>query len=248
MPSAEHLAVVDAYRAYQLGVPAAALREPGVLVVPHGEGFIGYAGVYALRSGASLVISAPDAVRDAVSAVVDGRAAGEAFDARLLADALGGRVERLVGPAWIGYADAGDARGGDGGAARLLGDADAGALLSLRDACDPTEWEHGGIDPAVAPIFGMYQGGALIAAASWKEHGERIRHVGFVTHPAHRGRGYGRVVAAAITAHGVGPGAIMQWQTLLSNEPSLAVGRALGYQHRFDSLALRLRADARQQE
>lgn len=33
----------------------------------------------------------------------------------------------------------------------------------------------------------------------------------------------------------------MHPQTLYKNAPSLAIGRALGYQHRFDTIAVRLR-------
>lgn len=241
MPSAENLAHVDAYRAQQLGVAADVLHSSDVVVVSHGPGLEGYHGVYALRCGDALVVSAPDALRADLESAVAGSKAAAAFDATVLSGTLGGRVERVVGPAWIGYADSTDIYVEDVRGSRLLDADDANALLRLREACDPGEWEHSGIDLAVVPIFGVHDDGALIAAASWKQLDDRILHVGFVTHPAHRGRGFGRAVAAAITADGVRQGAIMQWQTLTSNMPSLAVGRALRYQYRFDSLALRLR-------
>jgi len=239
MPSAENLAHVDAYRAHQLGVAPDVLHRASVVVVSHGPGLEGYQGVYALRSGDSLVVSAPDALQYDLESAVAGRKAEATFNAALLSGTLGGRVERVIGPAWIGHAD--NIVGEDVRGSRLLDADDANALLRLREACDPADWEHSGIDPALAPIFGVHDDGALIAAASWQALDERIRHVGFVTDPARRGRGFGRAVAAAITTHGAREGAIMQWQTLVSNAPSLAVGRALGYEHRFDSLAFRLR-------
>jgi GNAT superfamily N-acetyltransferase len=119
---------------------------------------------------------------------------------------------------------------------------DADALARLRDASDPIEWDHGGnIYPVKHPTFAVFDGAEIVAAASYDYQEEWIRHVGFITHPAHRGRGYGRAVGSAITAYGLGEGGVMQWQTLNANVPSFRVGQALGYKPWVETIAVRLR-------
>ncbi len=75
-----------------------------------------------------------------------------------------------------------------------------------------------------------------MAAASWDIHGP-IRHIGVITHPAHRGQGLAPALGSAITAAALAENAIPQWQTLLANAPSLAIGRTLGFIERYQSIA-----------
>ena len=55
--------------------------------------------------------------------------------------------------------------------------------------------------------------------------GDRLLHVGIVTHPAFRGRGYGTAVVSAMTADGLADGRVVQYRTLQANLPSVAVAR-----------------------
>jgi len=97
------------------------------------------------------------------------------------------------------------------------------------------------IDPRRRRIFARFHGGEIAAATSWEEQAHGLLHVGVITHPAYRRRGHGLAVGSAITAHGLDRGGVLQWQTLLSNTGSLAIGRALGYQQRFETVSVRLR-------
>jgi predicted GNAT family acetyltransferase len=65
--------------------------------------------------------------------------------------------------------------------------------------------------------------------------------VGVVTLPAWRGRGAGLAVVSALTAHCLAHGAVLHYQTLRANLPSIAIARRLGYEDVATALAIRLR-------
>jgi len=85
----------------------------------------------------------------------------------------------------------------------------------------------------------------VVAVARYRPAWEEAVSIGVVTHPAYRGRGYGRAVVSAATAQALEAGFIVLYQTLLANAPSanapsvdLATG--LGYQPYATHLAVRL--------
>ena len=223
-------------------------RANGVLVA-RPEGTLGhYAGVYVFRHGYSCIVSPPTEWRPALRDALAGRTPDEAFSVPTLTAALGDAAGLVVGPAFIGCADEEDVRAAasDQPAARprpstrLLEPRDRPALEALA-AVRPADWEHSSIDFDRPPIFGAFEADALVAVASYEAWGDRIRSVGFITHPSRRGRGYGLAVATAATAHGIAAGYVMLWQTLESNAPSMSVARRLGYQPYARTIAIRLR-------
>lgn len=222
-------------------------RANGVLVA-RPEGTLGhYAGVYAFRHGYSCIVSPPPAWRPALRDALAGRTPDEAFSVSALTAALGEAAGLVVGPAFIGCADEEDVRAAAANQAasgvrpstRLLEPRDRPALEALA-AVRPEDWEHSSIEFDRPPIFGAFEGDALVAVASYEAWGDRIRSVGFITHPSRRRRGYGLAVARAATAHGIAAGDVMLWQTLESNAASIAVARRLGYQPYARTIAIRL--------
>jgi RimJ/RimL family protein N-acetyltransferase len=61
-----------------------------------------------------------------------------------------------------------------------------------------------------------------------------------VTHPGDRGRGYGKAVVSAMSAHGLATGGVLQYRTLQANLPSVGIAQALGFQRFALTLAVRL--------
>jgi len=86
------------------------------------------------------------------------------------------------------------------GGTRLLAGQDLAELERLAAACGATAWGHSGIDPARPPVFGCFAGEVLAAAGTLDRWGDRLLHLGIVTHPGYRGRGYGKAVVSAMTA------------------------------------------------
>jgi GNAT superfamily N-acetyltransferase len=150
-------------------------------------------------------------------------------------------LERVIGPAFIGYADAATFQGCDDAGARLLEDSDAQAMRDLRAACADEEWEHGGAAPRATAV-GIFESGELAALASYQRWGDWIAHVSIVTHPQRRGRGLGRRAVSAITRLALRGGLVAQYRTLVENRPSLALAERLGFRRYALTLALRIRA------
>jgi RimJ/RimL family protein N-acetyltransferase len=222
-------------------------RANGVLVARPEGTLSRYAGVYVFRHGYSCIVSPPPAWRPILREALAGRTPDEAFDVAALTAALGDAAGLVVGPAFIGCADAEDFRPAppprNDLRTRLLEPRDRPALEALAAACPPIEWEHSAIEYDRAPIFGAFEGDVLVAAASYEAWGDRLRAVGFITHPSRRHRGYGLAVGSAATAHGIAGGYVMIWQTLESNAPSMAVAKRLGYQPYARTIAIRLRSE-----
>jgi RimJ/RimL family protein N-acetyltransferase len=89
-------------------------------------------------------------------------------------------------------------------------------------------------------VFGCFVDEVLAAAGMLEPWGARLRHVGILTHPGYRGRGYGKAVVSAMTAHGLAAGGVLQYRTLQANLPSVGIARALGFQRFAQTLAVRL--------
>jgi GNAT superfamily N-acetyltransferase len=231
---------VRAYWTAQLGFDPD--RANGVLIARPEGTLTGYNGVYVFRHGYSCIISPPAEYRVALRDALARSSPDAAFNISTVTAALGSAAGEVVGPAWIGVADEEDFRPAEGAHARALQASDRPAVLALRDAAGPHDWDVSAIEPERAPIFGVFERDALLAASSYESWGEHVRAVGVVTHPRHRGHGYGRAVATAATAHGLKQRFVMLWQTLESNAPSMAIARTRGFQPYARTIAIRLRS------
>jgi GNAT superfamily N-acetyltransferase len=233
---------LDQFFAENFELPPAELSNDRVLVRRHPRIFEGYAGAYLLHNTHGYLLTVPPNMVASVNAAVERIPPASLFDVDALCAVFGDAVDVPIGPSTVAYADDTDFCPADTLSARLLTREDADAMIRFREACDPLEWNHGGSINAVQhPTFAVFIDDAIVAAASYEYQGEWIRHVGVISHPQHRGRGFGTAVASAVTAHGLDEGGIMQWQTLNANVPSFRIGQALGYQPWVETLAVRLR-------
>jgi RimJ/RimL family protein N-acetyltransferase len=177
-----------------------------------------------------------------VEAIVKNRPMREVFEGGFWKFQLGGRVEHIVGPAYIGCADETDFQPSPvaAPAAELLDAADIERLRPLADACTQAEWEHSSIRFDRRPIVGCSDGDTLVAAASYEVWGKRIAHIGVATHPQYRGKGYGKSVVSRISQHALANGLILQYRTLAANAPSMAIAHSLGFQEYAETISVRL--------
>jgi RimJ/RimL family protein N-acetyltransferase len=146
-------------------------------------------------------------------------------------DLFRGETDRVLGPAWLAYADVSDFNPATTEAVKLLSAEDDGLLRAFASDCSELDWEHSGIEFGHSPIFGYFTDGKILAATNYEVWGARIAHIGVVTHPSYRGKGYGRAVVSAAADYALGHDLIAQYRTLESNLPSVAVGRSVGFRH-----------------
>ena len=235
-------AAVDGHWAESFGVTPERLRPlvPTVLASP--SAFGDYHGAYMQSFGAAPLALLPSAMvgryGDALAAAMEG---GLAADGRWQT-VFGGLAGEMIGPAEVRYADAATFRPApDDGTARLLGPDDAAAVASLKDACDPVEWEHGGSGLGVHPVAGAWVDGTLVALAGYHLWNRAIAPISIVTHPLHRGRGHGARAVSVLTSEILSRGLVPQYRTLASNTPSLGIAGRLGFVPYATSLAVRFR-------
>jgi GNAT superfamily N-acetyltransferase len=236
----ESLKAVFAFWAAHLGCSEVQLAQPHTSVVRNGPDLASYRGATVVFRPPACVLAVPADWYEPVATRIGRRPPAAVFDVILLQQVFGAAVDRVIGPAWVGYADGSDFRPAPTRGTRPLTDQDLPELQRLAAACGPTAWEHSGIDPARPPVFGCFAGDMLAAAGMLERWGDQLLHVGIVTHPNYRGRGYGKAVVSAMTAHGLAAGGVVQYRTLQANLPSVGIAQALGFQRFALTLAVRL--------
>jgi hypothetical protein len=172
---------------------------------------------------------------------VSERSPAELCTVEALATLFQPAVDRIIGPAYQGYAGREDFRpAASDGTIRLLNAADDARLRSFAEACAPAEWQASAIIYDHPLLFGRFIADELVAAGTLEASGERIYSVGIVSHPAQRGHGHAHALVSWMTAYGIAQGKILRYQTLYANAASVAVARALGYRARATTIAIRL--------
>jgi GNAT superfamily N-acetyltransferase len=113
--------------------------------------------------------------------------------------------------------------------------ADADLLDRLNAALSPTEREMGEVSIAHYLAAGLFVGKTLCAAASFIDQsaadtaeGENVLDVGVITHPDHRGRGYGAAVVRGLCAV-ADEARLIQYSAAETNTASLATARTAGF-------------------
>ena len=237
--SAPNVAAVARYWASFFGCPVAALGQPGVRVLPHAE-LEEYRGIFVFqREAATLVSVPPDQVARWEPALA-GLTPGDLLDPAPMAAVAAVSPAQVIGPAVVAYADTSSLRPLPTAGTRLLTALDEEAHAALAAACDPTAWAHGGSEFALLPLAGRYVRGQLVALAGYEPWGEQIAHIAVITHPAHRGQGYGGEVVSLLAETVIARGMLAQYRTLRSNTPSLRLGASLGFVPFAETLAVRL--------
>ncbi len=231
------LSIATANWAGHFGCPVEELFAEPFRVVIHGAELADYSGVFALFRGGCVIVSMPPDRVGEVQPLLAALPRGCAPDG--LAAALCSVASAVIGPAYIGYAAAGSKLERSTHAARALGPEDVAAVDALEEACDPTEWEHGG--SAIGhPCSGVFVEGQIAALAGYEVWGGTIAHISVVTHPGFRGRGFGGSVVAHVAKRAIVAGLVPQYRTLQSNVASIRVAERLGFEGYAVSLAVRL--------
>ncbi len=233
MPHDHATSLATGYWASWLGCSTEALFADPCHVITHGIELADYDGIFALFRRGAATISCPAASVQ--------RLRHELPPAPTTPDRFASALQsqgKVIGPAYIGYAEAITPTPGS---ARPLARSDAAAIERLQAACTNTEWDHGGGSVEDDPASGVFVGEQLVARASYQIWGETIAHVSIVTHPDFRGRGVGRQAVAHVSALAVARGLLPQYRTLEANRPSMRIADALGFVHYASSVAVRLR-------
>ncbi len=236
------LRTVDEFWSHDVGCSREQLRAERTVVVAHPDQYADFMGIFILLVGTAPIISLPRELYSFLALEAQTWPASDVVDGARLRSLIGDRVDRIIGPAFIGYTERVMFRAIEAPTTTLLNKAHAAAVSLLRAACEPAEWEHGGRDLGGNPSIGIFAGEELVTLAGYDLWGQRIAHISIVTHPQYRQRGYGRAAVSKLTEVLLDRNLVPQYRTLESNGPSLKIAAKLGFARYATSVTVRLRA------
>ena len=217
---------IDAYCADWLGLPLERVRAPGTTVAASARVPVDRVLLF-VRSDTTIVRVHPER-----HALVAGFAArSHALRVAGLRAALGAEAASEVPPEELLYADEASFRPVPRIATRELGPEDEACWSELVSACTEREVELSEIELGQPLVLAGFEGERIVAASSYLRPGGAIADIGVLAHPDARGKGYGAAVASAVAERALDRGLIPQWWALVSNRPSLAIARRLGFVH-----------------
>ena len=144
---------------------------------------------------------------------------------RLLA--LSGRWGgRLLGQATLAFRD--EYLALDEGVAVSVTD-DPAAVLDLEKACPPDDVAEVGLADMSRALVTLDELDQPTAGAGYAEWEQIIAHLGVLTPPAFRRRGFGQVAAALATNDALDLGLVPQWRARIENRASRSTAARLGF-------------------
>jgi len=142
------------------------------------------------------------------------------------------------GIATIGYSDA--ATISDSSVSNHVRVACADQVVELLSSCVPEEQEESGIG-TMPHLFGAQSDdGKTGAIAGYEVRNSKIAHMGILTMPSHRGKGFAFSAALAAAQAALETGLIPQWRCRIGNESSYRLSQQLGFHELGRQLAIDL--------
>src|SRR5262245_38512042 len=210
------------------------------LVVPDNEGN-GFHGIYCFLRNETLIVAVSPDLLAAFYPRAERWCQADVLDIERFRRLIDYPVDQIIGPAFIGYTDQTMFCPFSAEGTRLLGSKDLSSLESLRAACNTLEWKHGGIQLGGQPVIGAFHGERLVSVSGYEIWGDSIAHIGVVSHPHYRGKGYGKAAVSRLTEEALNRGLVPQYRTLDANKSFMAIATRLGFERYATTLAIRLK-------
>lgn len=234
------VALLTKYWFEELGCRPEDLPPGRVHVAAHGT-LKGYRGIMAFKRNQSCVVSCPAELVQTIHSSLSQTRADEAFRAHFFERLLGNKVDRIIGPAWVGQLAETEFRPSHGPETREITQGDVPVVEAFLASCPPEDVEVSSIEPERFPMFGAFANGTLGAVSSYEILEGYIAHIGILTHPNFRGQGLGRKAISNAAEAALKAGLGIQYRTLLSNVSSVAAAKRLGFRDFAETIAIRLK-------
>lgn len=189
-------------------------------------------GIYVLAFDGACVFAPTDQL-EYITRAVAGHDPQSLLEAKTWQEILGPTAQ-AYGPIHHYYLDRRDALA-EVAAGRRLNPTDVDALARLRAAVPTTEWVATGFTGQASLLFGIDEGDGLVAAANLtpgpglSAHADASTDVGFVVHPAARGRGFGTRIAALAARQAIAMHGLARFRTLSTSPSTMAIAERLGF-------------------
>lgn len=202
--------------ASRLGVPPSSFTRPGVLVVERDA----VAAAVTVAFDLACVVIAPPALADALSRL----SLDVLTDASALAAALGDSTRcDPIGTAELWFTETPPPL-----ACAATDPATEADLDALRASCGADEWDEAGLDELPHRWAARDHAGATAAVAGYDDWGA-LAHLGVLTTPAQRGRGFAAAAASRAVTEALAAGRLAQWRCRVGNAASARLASRLGF-------------------
>jgi len=210
------------------GCDAELLAQPGAHLVAGGARLRSRHGVYLGHIGDVVLVYCPDQLRSRAAAVIAATPPGELFTARSCAAIAGVPERHVIGPSWHGFTDASHFTPACPPGGRRL-DRDDPLLADLRAACGDDDWADSAMADPDGVAYGLEEDGRLAAAGNLTPFRGHPADIGLLTRPDARGRGLATRIAVQMICDALPTAGIVRYRALITNTPSLAIARSLGF-------------------
>lgn len=232
----------DLYWSRVFAIPAPDFLHPGIFVVPHAK-LAGFHGAWVFRKDLTWVISAPPRLVDDLRKKVKSKLTFDLQSPQGIHYLFGEIIDHTVGPAYQGYLDPDHFHPRPSHLVREITAKDRPGLKELIQPCRPVEWEHSGLSIQDKHLFGCFLDNRLVAAAGNIMWDPNTANPGVITHPDHRGKGYGTAVVSAAVQRAIKQDYLVLYQTLLTNTPAVKIAQGLGFQQYAQHVAVIFKSD-----
>lgn len=210
-----------------LACAPAALSSPGIELVCTDDARVappGWCGVVVI--GDAAVVVSPTDQPESLTRLLESTSGPEALTDPRHVTQLAGPLEDALGPADLQYGAVTASARSDVRGPLPPDDALVDEVLHGAPAADLTE--SGFADKSLSDLFVASDDGRPVAIAGHRRWPHEVAHMGVLTLPDARGRGFGRRAAQAAAGHATELGLLVQWRSRWSNDASRHLGRSLG--------------------
>lgn len=222
----------------ELGCSETDFEPSKTKVVAHGK-MEGYSGVKFFHSNNSTIISAPKSLVEELKHKVVDVSASASFEVNFIAKILSNRLDRIIGPAFIGQIDKKNFMPEHASNTRELCIADWSLVEKLFQSCTSLEIDHSSLEKG-QPMAGVFSEGVLVGVAGYEVLEGTVAHIGLLTNPNYRQLGLAKKALSKITEMALTAKLGIQYQTLDSNIASVKCAERLGFKRFATTLAARI--------
>jgi GNAT superfamily N-acetyltransferase len=189
-------------------------RNSENIVCPH-KFLHGSSGAFIMKINDKYILSVPPEYIETFNHI--SKHDGDLFNEQFLRESLFNFQMTYIGPSWIGYRSSRTVQKEEPCFLNYSNTIDRKLLEEFQKSCDESEWSHGGIGEHSERIAVKYNRNEVVSAADYHLWGKNIAHIGIITHPQYRKKGYAKAVLNDISENLLLHNLIPQYRTLCSN-------------------------------
>jgi RimJ/RimL family protein N-acetyltransferase len=231
--------ILSEYWTEELGSP---IDQPSgsVTVCAHGT-LAGYNGIIAFRKNDACIVSTPPSLVEEFETIVHRQTCDTVWSSDFFEKALGHRIDRIVGPGWLGEIDPEHFTPCHNQNTHEIQPSEWLLFDTFMAECPPENRDVSSLESGRTPTVGVFMDGKIAAACGYELKNNKVAHIGILTHPEYRGRGLAKQAISAMTDFALTQPIGIQYWTLIGNTSSVSAAKSVGFHQFAETIAVRLK-------